>query len=152
VAGIDLVGVVDTIKAAAIVMLLVIMIPRHLSRRWPTRQVGCAIDSRPGLARQSSCRPIHAIGRGRPRSQGEGRCVGRNRPVVRPCGSVPRRVGRRDVSCDIWLSAGRCAGEVRERSSTVSSSRARRSSGAAAPGGGFSCDDSAAKLWALGHT
>jgi hypothetical protein len=50
------------------------------------------------------------------------------------------------------LSGGRCAGEVMERSSTVSSSRARRSSGAAAPGGGFSCDDSAAKLWALGHT
>ena len=48
VAGIDLVGADDTIKAAAIVMLLVIMIPRHLSRRWPTRQVGCAIDSRPG--------------------------------------------------------------------------------------------------------
>jgi hypothetical protein len=110
VAGIDLVGADDTIKAAAIVMLLVIMIPRHLSRRWPTRQVGCAIDSRPGLARQSSCRPIHAIGRGRPRSHGEGRCVGCNRPVVRPCGLVPRRVGRRDVSCDIWLSRGTLRG------------------------------------------
>jgi hypothetical protein len=48
VAGIDLVSADDTIKAAAIVMLLVIMIPRHLSRRCP--RVRLAVPSTRGPA------------------------------------------------------------------------------------------------------
>jgi hypothetical protein len=107
VAGLDLVGADDTIKAAAIVMLLVIMIPRHLSRRWPTRQVGCAIDSRPGLARQSSCRPIHAIGRGRPRSQGEGRCIG---AIDQSCDPVDQSLGVSAAAMSVATSG--CPGDV----------------------------------------
>jgi hypothetical protein len=51
VAGIDLVGADDTIKAAAIVMLLVIMIPRHLSRRGPRVRLSChRLEARLGTA------------------------------------------------------------------------------------------------------